>query len=1168
MGLQIVAGASGTGKSYNMYQDIVKESKVNPEKNFFIIVPEQFTLQTQKNIVNTSPQKGILNIDVLSFMRLAYRIFDELGKKNNVVLEDTGKNMIIRKVIELKKDELNIFKGSIRKQGFISEVKSLISELYQYSVTPEELEKITSELENNNRLKYKFQEILIVYKAFKEYLADKYITAEEILDILYEIVDESAIIKNSVLYLDGFTGFTPVQYKLLAKLLKLCDRVVVTVTLDEKEVGYNNYNEYTLFGMSHKTIQKLITIARDNHVEIHDTKVIKRVEVDGNYSAYRFSTSKALSHLEQNVFRYPYSKFYDEQNDIKIYALPDVDKETELVIKEIKKIVSDKGYRYRDFAIITGDMNSYGRVFENKFRRENIPCFIDNKKDIMDNPIIEMIAALFEIAATNFSYESVFRYLRCGMSNLTIKEIDILENYVIALGKKGINAWKKEWDRTYSTRANIDIISINEYRERVCDELLDAVKVIKKCKTIKDYSQAVYSFMVNLDCEKKLQEYADSFETNGNSSKAKEYNQVYREIIELLDKMVDLLSEEQVSLKEYSDIFQAGVAEIKVGIIPLTIDQVVVGDIERTRLNDIKVLFFVGVNDGIIPKSNNGGGLISDLDREMLADMGVELAPTGRQSTYIEQFYLYMALTKPQNALYVTFSRMSGDGKINKESYIVNKILKIFPNININNNEDDILKNDYGMDYLISGLREKKIENMDDAWKQILVWHLSDDTCKKEFRSIVDGAYYVSANSNISKAAASAIYGNKDKSVTEIEKYASCAYAHFLQYGLKLYERTEYEIRVPDLGNIFHGFLDRFSNGIKTSGYTWSDITDEERIKLSDKCVEETVAEFGNNIMYSSKRNEYLVERIKRIASRTTWALCEHVRAGEFKPEGFEVSFSSKDGNIAGFELDDGRKLGIRGAIDRIDISEDDDNEYVKVIDYKSGSRSFEPGMFYEGIQLQLIVYMNVAVDKRKGLNKQKNIVPAGVFYYTIDDPIVDKTNDMVITSQDGNLQEHVLSSIDEKKLDKLVMKGIINKNPEVIKRIERALVSDDGKLIAKKTSKVVKASVATSGELKKTSNGISTEDFKALREYASMLIKNNSEKMYKGIIKPVPYKSGNNSACEYCNYKSICKFDIKFEGNNYKKIYSKDMDTVLKMIKGGEEGGESKMDNGPAESN
>ena len=469
---------------------------------------------------------------------------------------------------------------------------------------------------------------------------------------------------------------------------------------------------------------------------------------------------------------------------------------------------------------------------------------------------------------------------------------------------------------------------------------------------------------------------------------------------------------------------------------------------------------------------------------------------------------------------------------------------------------EKIIGNNKGIDYLAYGLRNKNIEDMSDEWKQLYIWYLNKYEGKQIVENMLNEAFYANNESYIDKNVANMIYKNADKSVTEIEQYASCAYAHFLNYGLRLRKRKQYEIELPDIGTIFHSTLDMFSKQLTIDKKSWEEVTLEESEAIIDRCVEEISKDYGGVILHSSKRYEYLIERIKNITKRTVKTLQTHIKKGKFVPVGYEVRFDSMNKlEATNILLQDGDSIGIRGAIDRIDVSDSNGSEeLVKVIDYKSSGKDFEPALFMEGIQLQLMVYMSVALDIRKSGNNIENVRPAGVFYYTIDNPFVEKDEKMASSFRQVEFDEEQSDAIVEKSiLDKLTMTGIVNSDPKVIEQIDEDIASD-GAFIPKAKSDVIKLSIASKGELRKGAKAIEDKDFDSLIDKTNSLIREKVLDMKNGMIEKNPYKFGEKTPCEYCDYKSICNFDINLEDNNYKRISKKTMDEILEVLNPEEE--------------
>ena len=1149
MALQLILGSSGAGKSHYLYEHIIESSIREEKTNFLVIVPEQFTMSTQKDFVKMHPNQGILNIDILSFLRLSYRIFDEIGAEDRPVLEDTGKTLVLRKVLEEKKEELSYFRGNIKKAGFVDEIKSLLSELFQYSIDLEELERMISLSEKKPMLQKKLQDVLIIYKGFKDYLKERYITTEEVMDVLFQALDKSNLIRNSVICFDGFTGFTPSQYKVLEKLFAYAKDVYITITIDKRENIHYIDEEFKLFHLSKKTIQKLYDLAKQVNIPIKPP--IEPSEIYGleKFSGRlpRFEKSKELASLEHNLFRYPYQTFDGETNDISIHSLKNVRDEVSFTIRKILYLIREKNYRYRDIAVVTGDIGTYGRIIEQEYAKADIPCFIDYKRAITSNPYVKFLNGFLELFIKNFDYESVFHYLRSGMVEFTKEEVDLLDNYALACGIRGIKKWQEPFTKEITGFDEERLILLNELRVRFIDDILLMRKRFSgKPKTIAEYTKALYQFSVEQTIFEKLCSYKEMFEANGDLLSAKEYEQVYTLIMEIFERLVRLLGEEVVSLKEYKELLNTGFREVKVGLIPSGIDQILVGDIERTRLKDIKVLFFIGVNDGIIPKAVGSGGIISDTERELLREKKVELAPTKRETIYTEHFYLYLNLTKPMERLYLTYSNVKTDGSQAKPSYLIGRMKQLFPKIAIieemgeKKSLEQAISADSGRRFLLEGL-ERYRSNINTTnveqklWEDILTWYLNDEHFKEEIPHYIEGAFYQPKNSEIGKAVAMALYGTEMKgSVTRLEQYAACAYAHFLAYGLKIKERQEFKLKMPDLGNIFHSVIELYSKELKKKELRWQDISETDREDLVDTIVEQVTEEYGNTIFQSTRRNEYMINRVKRIARRTLWAVTEQVKAGEFVPIGYEMNFSYMEDIEATHVSLEGGTMGLTGRIDRLDLMEDENAVYIKVVDYKSGKKEFDIIDLYYGLQMQLVVYLETAMEQVAKNHPEKQIIPAGIFYYRIDDPVIDKIPK---------------EQVKEVLLNELKVNGLVNDKEEIVWSMDKNFKGATG-INPSVKSDVIPVETLKSGEYAKTSSVASEQDFKNMIKFTRNKLKELGTSIIEGKIPINPYELEDRTACDYCTYKGICKFDGKL-GYGYRKLPRKEKEEVWREING-----------------
>lgn len=1107
MPLKFIFGPSGSGKSYHLYQQIIEDSMRNPAQNYIVLVPEQFTMQTQKDLVSMHPRRGIMNIDVLSFGRLAYRVSEETGGESLPVLDDEGKNLILRKIAGEKEEELKVLRGNIKKLGYISEVKSVISEFTQYDIGEEEIEEFQKTLGKESRLYYKLEDIKLLYKGFTEYLSKKYITKEELLDVLARKVKDSENLKNSTVVLDGFTGFTPVQNRSLRELMVHCRNVMVTVTIDKRENPYVYKHPYQMFALSKQMVTSLCQIAKENQIEVEELLWCDDSPV------YRFKENPAMAFLEHNLFRYSREEYCGEQDSIAIHVARNPKEEALSVAGNIRQLIRKENLRYREVGVIVSNMDTYGDVLKRAFEQYDIPVFMDHKRSILQNPFVEYVRSLLNMIEQNFSYESVFRFLRTNLSGFNWEEVDILENYCIGLGIKGYKKWQEKWLRHLTGMKEEELELLNHLRVTFVEKVDEFVFVLKqKKKTVRDITLAVYEFMVREELQVKIKKQEEEFQANGELALAKEYAQVYRIMIELFDKFVELLGDEPVSMSEYCKLLDAGLEEARVGVIPPGVDQVTVGDIERTRLKDIKVLYLVGANDSYIPGSLIRNGLLTEKDREKFQKEEIALSPGGKEKAFTQKFYLYMNLTKPSWKLKIFYSKVSADGKSLRPSYLIQDLKKMYPGIVLQDEErkgfaEKELTERQGIEFLIQGLRKGGAE-IDSVWQELYTWYKKSPQWRDKAERLVEAGYIYKSFDGLTKEIAESLYGKKfPKSITRMEKFSVCAFAHFLNYGLNLTEREEYEFEAVDMGNVCHRALEHFSKKMEDAGHTWTDIPEVMKKTYINESVDEAITDYGNSVLYSSARNEHMIVRMKELVARTVWAVTEQISSGDFTPSAYEMRFT-------------------HGKIDRIDTCVDNHNVYVKVTDYKTGKKAFDIVALYHGLQLQLMVYMDAAMKLEKKKRPDHKIIPAGVFYYRLDDPFVDKQDKAKVT--DAILKE-------------LRPDGIINENDAVLEHLDHT-GNPDSLVIPVKRNK--------NGTLAKTSRTVTEEDFYHIMNHAMKKVDEIYGKILEGETKAAPYRRGEETGCDYCKYNHVCGFDVKVPGYDYRDIDKAGKDEVLQKMR------------------
>ncbi len=1131
MSLQFYFGGSGAGKSKKLYDEITIRSLKEQDTEFLIIVPDQFTMQTQKDLVeNENGRGGIRNIDVLSFGRLSHRIFEETGGNDKPVLDDTGKSLILRKVAAEIEGRLTVIGKNLQKQGYIHEVKSVISEFMQYGIGEEELKQMIDCSVQRGALQYKLKDLHILYKEFMNYINGQFITTEETLGRLCSVLGKSKLIKRSVVVFDGFTGFTPIQNKVILELMKQAKEVIVTIIMDGNENPFEEGSEQKLFHLSKKTAGKLHKMALENGILRSKDVYLKDSPVP------RFVSNPEMAHLEKHLFRYPMIPFCGENENIRIFESSSPKEEIRQTATLIKELVRTKGYAYRDIAVVSGDLNAYAPHVDSEFEKFGIPCFVDRTRGIVLNPFIEYIKSALSMLLYDFSYETVFHYLRSGLTEFSAEQIDRLENYVLSLGIRGKSTYGRMFARMPKGYDAEDLEELNHMRESMMEQL---TPLLSEMRTTKEQVLALYAFIEKNQIQKKLVHYENLFLQEGELSKAKEYGQIYRLVMDLLNQIIGLLGDEPMELKEFADILDAGFLEIQVGTIPQNVDRVVVGDMERTRLNQVKVLFFVGVNDGNIPKSGAKGGIISDIDREFLQESEFELAPTPRQQMYIQQLYLYMNMTKPTERLFLSFAKTGNDGKALRPSYLIGTCKKLFPLISVEKMqnravEEQMSSRKDSADFLVAGMRKFADDMLNKEEEQrfltLFALFLEDGDWKNITEKVTETAFLSYKAKPLARAVAKALYGSVlENSVSRLETYAACAYAHFLKYGLLLKERGEYSFEASDLGNVYHGVLELFSEKLKAGGYSFLDFPEEIGKQYVEEAIEAYVAEYGETILFASARNTYIISRIRRIMLRTVFSLKEQLKKGLFTPDKFEMSFSQmEDISSLNIALSEDEKMKLKGRIDRVDTYEEDNSVYVKVIDYKSGNKQFDLVALYYGLQLQLVVYLNAAMEQQKKANPTKEVIPAAILYYHVYDPMV--TPDKEMTEEE----------INAKIFASLQMNGVVNEDDKIVNMLDRTFETK---------SEVIPVERKKDGSLSTRSSVMSKEELQAVSDYVNQKIHKIGTQILHGDISINPYEKGQADACTYCAYKAVCGFDSKIPGYKKRKLDKMSKDEAMERI-------------------
>lgn len=1164
MSLRFILGRAGSGKTTHCLENIREKLRASNQEghDLILLVPEQATFQMEMELAKTPDLNGIIRAQVLSFNRLTWRVLQEVGGGSKVHLDDLGKTMVIRKFLEQRKEQFRVFRRASELPGFAETIGTMISELKLYQISLEDIKSFLNKKGEEDSLLFdKLRDLILIYEDLEEYLADTFIDSDDYLNLLAERIHLSPMMNNAEIWIDEFTGFTPQELKIIEEIMITAPQVNITLTLDSSEIE----QEYGLFKTTASTYNRILDIVQKKGISLLEPLLLD--------NSYRFQERNNLCYLENNFYRLGARPLIEEEkvNDIKIVCAQNRRAEVEWVARHIRNLCNDKGFRYRDMGVLLRDFENYDLLLETIFADNEIPFFIDRKRPIVHHPLVELIRSALEIVEEDWSYESIFRYLKTDLANISREDVDLLENYVIAYGIKG-SGWYGEKTWSYRKRqlgledeVNAqqlkDLEYINTIRSRAIEELKVFQKKIKNNNAIETMVEALYDLLIDLQVPTKLKQWAHLAEEQGRLEKAREHSQIWDKSIDLLDQLVETLGDEEIALENFIQIIDAGIDNIKMGLIPPGLDQVVIGSLGRSRISELKVVFVIGVEDGVLPARPKAEGLLDDLERDYLKEMGLELAPGSRERLFDEQFLVYHALTRATDILVLSYPLADEEGKGLRPSMVINRVKELFPNLVEENigvdPPGDVLLDmefinhpDKALGYLGLKLRQAR-EGLpiSSIWWEVYKWYLDNPLRRERLVQIVEGLFLNNQVKAIDPVMAKKLYGNPFRlSISRLEKFNACPFSHFTTYGLALQEREVYGLQVPDLGQFFHSALEGFARKLIDANRDWGELSKKECWEFTNTIVEELAPQLQSEILLSTARYRYLTGKFKKTVNRAAITLAEHARRGKFRPIALEVAFGPK-GQMPGLKLtlQDGTVMELAGRIDRLDGYQGDDKYFLRVIDYKSGNTGLNMLEVFYGLKLQLITYLDIALNYAQELIKDKQIVPAGVLYFHLKDPLISTSGPLV--------EEEIDSAI----LKELKMQGLVLADIDVFQLQDNETSGGWSPLIPaginKEGAKLIKEGKALEEDkdpldlFYKESKVMTLEQIDTLRTFIRRSLIEGGEKILAGNAQISPYQLKNKTPCSYCSFQAVCQFDPKFSGNTYRELKPLGKEEIMLFI-------------------
>ncbi|WP_346889999.1 helicase-exonuclease AddAB subunit AddB [Clostridium sp. UBA1056] len=1151
MGIRFIYGRSGTGKSYKCIEEIYEKS-VDNKKPLILIVPEQLSFRAEKAIIERIGATGINNVHLLSFKRLAFTVFNEVGGVTHKYMNDTGKAIIVGRAIEEVKDDLSIFKQATRQKGFVDKIIGVLTEFKRHKITPQILRDLKGNVDGSSLLVDKLSDVEAIYSRFQDKLSQGYFDPEDNLTILKGKIEESNFLKGSEVWIDEFNGFTPQQYDIIGKLLRVCTNVNITIPYGGDEVLDKN-DDTNPFYPIYTTEEKLTKLAQDYGYYPKNNLHLS--------IGHRFKESKELAFLERNYFNNRGKTLENTTENISIFKAQNPYGEVEYVAKEILKLVREKNFRYKDIIVISRDLENYKDIVRVIFEEYEIPFFIDDKEDIASNPLVVYITSLLNIFSKGFRDNSIVNYFKSGFANLSAEEVDLLENYVLEYGIKTRKKWIDE-DNEYWRKTPI-YENIIEIKNKGIGPIIKLEKELKGKHSVREICSSIYKFLVDNRVYENVNEYIEKFKRDNNLLLVDEYSAIWNMLIELLDQFVDILGDEVVTIEEFNSILSMGISHNKMGLIPTSMDQVVVGSAERIKAQEVMVAIVVGVNDGVLPRISGDEGLFNDNDRITFKNNNISVADNSFELAFGEQYLIYNLLSIASNLIYITYPIADLEGKTKRYSMIIPRLKSLFPNIS---ESTDILKGEAAEDEksivgktptfnrLIKKLHEYvEKDEITELWKEIYRYYHEEAEYRGKLLKVIGGFTYKNHVEAIDKDKIRQLYG-KNLSVSKIEAYANCSFGYFVKYGLKAKERKIYTFAPLDFGNLIHEGLEKFSRRVEKENVKWGTLDKEFCERVLNDVISELTNSEEHRILKSSKRYEYIATRVKRILYRMVLIINEQMERGTFQPLGYEISFG-KDEYYPPIPitLSTGEVVKLQGKIDRVDKATIDGVNYYRVVDYKTGRIDLDINDVYNGLKIQLLTYLDaiLTLEQEKMSNKpvisegKGKTMPGAMVYLSVDDPIMDGSKKLTME----NLEEEVLKA--------LKMKGIIIKDLKVVKEMDKTIENGGTSSIIPVSLNKPKKGNEEVEFSKNNSSVITYEGFNVLRTHMKEKVREICEDMLEGIIEVTPCKNGKSYYCEFCDFSSICQFDETMGVNNFKVMPRRNKKELLQQLEDEGKGGE-----------
>ena len=1171
MAVRFVLGRSGSGKSEYCLRNIKDKLIASPSgRPIILLVPEQATFQAEYALVSTPELGGTLRAQVLSFRRLAWRVMQEAGGTARLPIDETGKKLLLHKIIHKQKDRLKLFSNTADQMGFIEKINDLFKEFKRYCVTSDSLSQFmeSSQIQSQSMtIKEKLNDLQLIYNEFEHELSRTYLDGEDYLTLLASQLPQSDYVRDAECWIDGFHGFTPQEFTVIESLAAVCSDVTMTLCLDREYRLGEKPHELDLFHPTARTMLQMLERMENLHIPIQETILLN------NNPPVRFQESPMLAYMEK-AFEQRVKKPFPGQHSaegegVRLTAAVNRRAEVEGAARHILRLVREEQARFRDITVTVRNAEVYGDLLSSTFTDFGIPYFFDQKRTVMHHPLVELIRSSLEVILHYWKYDAVFRCVKTDFFlpvdqeeaeyKLDRHAMDQLENYVLAFGIQG-SRWFDGRPWTYSMRSSLEqpetsaseteaafLHKMNACRSRVAQPLYAFQERMKRSRNVQHQVKALYELLAELQVPQRLESWSQQAIRDGKPELAREHSQVWDRIIDMFDQLVELLGDEEASADTFAGLLETGMESIKLGLVPPSLDQVLIGSMDRTRTGNVKHVFVLGVNEGVIPSKMKEDSVLSEPEREKLTGLGLPMAEGSRRKLLDEQFLIYCSFCTPSQCLWLSYPLADEEGKMLLPSEIIRHMKRMFPRLKerllmseptmgmgLNEQLGYIATPGNALSYLVVQLKQwMKGEPVSEIWWSVYNWFVRQPGWGARLGLTLKSLQYTNEAQPLSRTTSRLLYGEHVlTSVSRMERFVACPFSQFASHGLRLQERRIYRLQAPDIGQLFHAALSLFAEQVAKDGGDWGSLTADECMVKAGSVVDLLAPRLQSEILFSSQRNHYIARKLKQIIGRSAIMLGQHAKFGQFEPVGLEIGFGS-DQPIPPltYMLDNGIRMDVRGRIDRVDRADTEQGTLLRVIDYKSSVTALHLAEVYYGLSLQMLTYLDVIMTHAKAW-LGTDAKPAGVLYFHVHNPLLQTQNRISVEKAEEEIRK------------KFKMRGLIRADAETARLMDGALAQSSGH------SQLIPVALKNDGSFYKSSSVADDSQWTVMRNYVRKTIKDIGTSMTGGDVGIQPYRMGAEVACTFCSFKPVCQFDTQFEANAHRQLTPMGKDRALDMMK------------------